>query len=300
MNVLIAGGTGLIGSALVELLHKRGDSIRVLTRGQARPSDGQVQHVTWNNETAASLGQQVSWSDAVVNLAGANIGARRWSKARKSEILNSRVESTEALVAAVRQASSPPAVFVQASAVGLYGYHPIDSMQEENSPIGTDFLATVCRDWENAANPARDENVRLAVARFGIVLSPKGGALARMLLPAKLGAGGRIGHGRQPFPWIHIQDAVGAIAHLLDSPSAHGPFNIVSPQRCTNGQFAQSLARAVRRPILLFLPSFQVRLIFGEMGDMLLQGQCASAQKLLDSGFAFSFEDRDTALRDLV
>lgn len=300
MNILIAGGTGLIGTALVALLAERGDSVRILTRSQNPASNRAVGYAHWRGNAGPELDSHVAWSDAVVNLAGANIGAKRWSNQRKREILDSRVESTGALAEAVAHSGAPPSVFVQASAVGYYGYHPAETVLTEDSPAGSDFLAEVCQAWEAAANQLAATDVRLAIARFGVVLSPDGGALQRMLPPARMGAGGRLGSGHQPFPWIHLLDAAAALMFLIDNQSAQGPFNVASPESCSNGEFARALARSVRRPILLFLPAFQVRLMFGEMAEMLLEGQNASAQRLQDAGFKFVFGDLKTALHDLV
>ncbi len=300
MNILIAGGTGLIGTALVALLKDRGDSVRILTRSQNPTSNGAVGYAHWQGSAGPELDSHITWSNAVVNLAGANIGAKRWSNQRKKEILDSRVKSTCALAEAVARSDAPPHVFVQASAVGYYGYHPTEKVLTEDSPVGSDFLAGVCQAWETGANPVASKGVRLAIARFGVVLSPDGGALQRMLPAARVGAGGRLGSGRQPFPWIHLRDAAAAVKFLIDKQDAQGPFNVASPEPCSNGEFARALARRVRRPILLFLPAFQVRLMFGEMADMLLEGQNASAQRLQDAGFSFAFEGLDATLHDLV
>ncbi|MDE0670980.1 MAG: TIGR01777 family oxidoreductase [Caldilineaceae bacterium] len=300
MNILIAGGTGLIGTALVALLRDRGDSVRILTRRRNLSSSDTIQYAEWQSGAESGLDPHIKWSDALVNLAGANIGAKRWSQQRKQEILDSRVQSTGTLGEAVAHSDAPPSVFVQASAVGYYGYHPAETVLTEDAPAGSDFLAEVCQAWEAAANPLAATNVRLAIARFGVVLSPDGGALQRMLPPARMGAGGRLGSGRQPFPWIHLLDAAAAIIFLIDNQSAQGPFNVASPESCSNGEFVRALARSVRRPILLFLPAFQVRLMFGEMADMLLEGQNASAQRLQDAGFEFAFGDLEAALHDLV
>ncbi|MXZ23595.1 MAG: TIGR01777 family protein [Caldilineaceae bacterium SB0665_bin_21] len=300
MNILIAGGTGLIGTALVALLRDRGDSVRILTRRRNLSSSDTIQYAEWQSGAESGLDPHIKWSDALVNLAGTNIGAKRWSQQRKQEILDSRVQSTGTLGEAVAHSDAPPSVFVQASAVGYYGYHPAETVLTEDAPAGSDFLAEVCQAWEAAANPLAATNVRLAIARFGVVLSPDGGALQRMLPPARMGAGGRLGSGRQPFPWIHLLDAAAAIIFLIDNQSAQGPFNVASPESCSNGEFARALARSVRRPILLFLPAFQVRLMFGEMADMLLEGQNASAQRLQDAGFEFAFGDLEAALHDLV
>ena len=300
MNILIAGGTGLIGTALTALLRERGESVRILTRSRNPTSNGAVGYAHWQSNTGPELDSHIAWSDAVVNLAGANIGDKRWSNQRKKEILDSRVKSTSALAETVAQSDAPPHVFVQASAVGYYGCHPAETVLTEDSPVGSDFLAGVCQAWETSANPVASRGVRLVIARFGVVLSPDGGALQRMLPAARMGAGGRLGSGRQPFPWIHIGDTAAAVAFLIDNQEAQGPFNVASPEPCSNGEFVRALARGVHRPILLFLPAFQVRLMFGEMADMLLEGQNTSAQRLQDSGFAFAFDDLDAALRDLV
>jgi uncharacterized protein (TIGR01777 family) len=238
--------------------------------------------------------------DAVVHLAGENIAAGRWTSARKAEIRQSRVEGTRRLCEALARLAQPPRVFVSASAIGFYGDRGAQTLTEE-SGAGSGFLPDVCREWEAATEPASQAGIRVVNLRFGMVLSPAGGALQKMLPPFKLGLGGRIGSGAQFMSWIAIDDAVGAIHQALSAESLRGPVNAVAPTPVTNAEFARTLARILRRPAFMPVPQFAARLAFGEMADALL---LASARvmpvRLQESGYHFRFPELEGALRHML
>jgi uncharacterized protein (TIGR01777 family) len=278
--LVLTGASGLIGGALRVLMESAGRTVAPLS-------------VRQGVDAAA-----IDGAGAVVHLAGENIGAR-WSEARKQAIRDSRVRSSEQIAQAIARAKSPPRVLVCASAVGYYGTHA-DAPCDEESPAGEGFLAELCRDWEAACAPAA-KVARVVNVRFGVVLSSRGGALAKMLTPFRLALGGRIGAGTQPFPWIAIDDAVAAIARALDDPSLRGPVNLVAPARDSNASFTKALARALHRPAFLPLPAAMVRLAFGEMGESaLLSGVEVVPRKLERIGFQFRFPTLDAALAHLL
>lgn len=300
MKILIAGGTGLIGSALTSLLTTAGHSVSILSRQPRASAASGAAHVHWTGAFAPALTDCVQEADAVVNLAGANIGEAKWSDARKALIRESRVRAGQALMEACAHAERKPRTFVQASAVGFYGSSYGRERLTERLPPGTDFLASVCVDWEASTAAATEMGMRRVVTRFGIVLSPQGGALPRMLLPFRLGLGGALGDGHQPFPWIHLQDAARAVAYALENDDLEGPYNVTAPSDACNRDFSRALAQALHRPMLVDMPTFAVRMLFGEMSVLLLQGQNASAQRLLDAGFAFAHSEVLPALQDLL
>lgn len=302
MKVVLAGGTGFIGGGLVEALLRRGDSVVLLTRdlpAAQRRWDGKVDARLWNGRDPGPWVLAVDGADAVVNLAGESVAGGRWSAARKLALIKSRVDTTRALVAAIEQAAEKPLVFVSASAVGYYGENPGRECPED-APRGTDFLAALCGQWERDARDAEKSEVRIVSARFGVVLGRNGGALAKMLTPFKLGLGGPLGSGRQPFPWVHLDDAVGAILFALDEASVTGPLNVTAPEARTNGEFTRALGRALGRPAFLPAPAFALKLALGEMSSMLLGGQDAPPKKLLARGYAFRHPSLDGALSSLL
>jgi len=301
MRVLIAGGTGLIGTALVKSLRDDGNEVITLTRSpeQAtnRVSSG-VQLERWDGRTAEGWGPLVEEVDAIVNLAGEGIADGRWTAARKRRIRESRVEAGQALVAAVADASSKPDVLIQSSAVGFYG-PCADEILTEEAAAGSDFLAEVCFEWEVSTADVEDMGVRRPVIRTGVVLSGEGGAFPRMSLPFRLFAGGPLGSGNQYFPWIHIHDEVAAIRFLLSSETASGPYNLTAPEPLRNRDFVRLLGRAMRRPALIPTPSFALKMIFGEMSTVLLDGQRAVPSRLQRAGFEYLFSGIEDALSDL-
>lgn len=300
MRVVIAGGSGLIGRALVEELVAAGHEAVVLSREPSRVKGlpaGAWAHA-WDGETAAGWGE-VAAGGAIVHLAGESIASGRWTAARKQRILESRVRTSRAVLAAVEGLRERPRVLLQGSAVGYYGPRGDEEVTEDTAP-GDDFLARVCREWEAVTAGVEDLGVRRAVLRTGVVLASDGGALPRMLLPFRLFAGGPVGSGRQWVPWIHIADEVGAIRFLLERDDASGPFNLTAPEPVTNRDFSRALGRALGRPSWLPAPAFALRLALGEMASLLLTGQRAVPRGIADLGYAFRFPELQAALRDLL
>jgi len=302
MRVMITGGTGLIGSALARELGGAGHDVLILTRDPARsgPLPPGARAVRWDGRTAEGWADLLDGDTGIVNLAGEGIAqGGRWSDAKKRRIRESRVDSGRAVLAGLRQARQRPRVLLQGSAVGFYG--PCgDEVVTESHPAGSDFLASVCAGWEAATAEAESLGVRRAVLRTGVVLSREGGALPRMALPFRLMAGGPLGSGRQWVPWVHVADEVGAIRFLLEREDARGPFNLTAPRPLTSRGFSRALGRALRRPSLAPAPSFALRVLLGEMADMLLHGQRAVPHRLLELGYVFRYPEAETALRNLL
>lgn len=302
MKVVVAGGTGFIGSALIDALLERGDKVVLLTRNLHAAQlrwDGKVDARLWNARDPGPWVMTVDGADAVVNLAGESVAGGRWTPERKLALIKSRIDSTRDVVAALAAAAERPLVLVNASAVGYYGEEP-EGECAEDAPQGTDFLAALCGQWEREARAAEKLEVRVVMARFGVVLGKEGGALAKMLTPFKLGLGGPLGSGLQPFPWIHVADAVGALLHAVDDAALYGPVNLAAPGETTNAGFTKALGRALHRPAFLPAPAFAMRLALGEMSSLLLKGQRATPKKLLASGYEFRHPALDAALASLL
>jgi uncharacterized protein (TIGR01777 family) len=291
MKLVIGGANGLIGSALLRALRARGDEVVALVR---RPSVAGEER--WDGRTLPP--SLLDGADAAINMSGANIGARRWTDAFKKEIAESRVQSTRAFVEAMRGARRKPRVFVNASAVGVYGGSG-DEEVTETTPTGSDFLAGVCKASEGEATRAEELGVRTVPLRTGIVLAREGGALKQMMPPFKAFVGGPIGTGRQWVPWIHMADEVALVLWALDG-GVRGPLNAVAPAPVRMKDFAHSLGRALHRPAFFSVPSFVLRIGLGEMAEVLLEGQRAVPKKAVEAGFRFRFVELEPALRDLV
>ncbi len=300
MKILVSGSGGLVGSALLPVLRSAGhEVIRLVRRPSASlgPDDATVQ---WNPETGELDGSRLEGIEAVVHLAGENIAARRWTPAQKARIRDSRVQGTALLSERLASLALPPATLVAASAIGFYGDRG-DKLLHEDSSSGNDFLSEVCRQWEAASLPAAEKGVRVVHVRLGIVLSPRGGALAKMLLPFKLGAGGKIGSGQQHMSWIALDDAVGALCHALTDSNLSGPVNAVAPNSATNLEFTKTLGKVLSRPTLFPMPGFAARIAFGEMAEALLLGSTrVEPRRLADSGYAFQYPTLEAALRHLL
>lgn len=292
MRILISGSTGLIGSAAVAALAADGHEIVRLVRGSARPGA-----LAWDPEAGRIDAAALEGFDAVVHLAGESIAGGRWTAERKRRIRDSRVAGTELLAGALAQAKARPSVLVAASAIGFYGNRGSEEL-DEGSAMGEGFLAEVCRDWEASTRAALRAGIRVAHLRFGIVLSAKGGALAKMLLPFRLGLGGRVGDGRQWMSFVALDDAVAALRFALGHAGASGPLNVVAPEPVTNAEFARALGRVLHRPAVVPLPAFALRLALGEMADaLLLSGARVLPRRLLAAGFRFRCPSADAALR---
>ncbi len=295
MNILITGGTGLIGSAFIRQFDEH--QYTVLTRSPAHAKTLLPAHV----QLLDSLERldNLDTFDAVINLAGAAIIDKRWSDQRKQEICNSRWLLTEQLVELFARSEKPPQVFLSGSAIGVYGHHGSDDLTEDSPVKERDFPTKLCLQWETIARRA-EPYTRVALLRTGIVLAPKGGALGKMLLPFKLCLGGRIGSGEQYMSWIHYQDHINAMHYLLNEASVAGPVNLVAPNPQTNSQFTQALAKALGRIAIFPVPKQVMQLLLGESACLLLDSQKVLPNKLLDSGFKFKFEHLAAALNDVV
>ncbi len=291
---LISGASGLIGSALVPSLESPGHEVTRLVRRKPRSA----KELQWD-PTSPIPPDLVSGFDAVVHLSGENI-AGRWTEQKKCRIRESRIFTTDFLALALAKVANPPKTLICASATGYYGNRG-DETLTEGSPSGDGFLPEVCREWEFATETASDAGIRTVNLRTGIVLSRSGGALKQMLLPFRLGLGGRIGDGHQWWSWIHIDDWVSAVHHILQNDGLRGPVNMTAPNPVTNAGFTRTLADALKRPARLHVPAFAARLAFGELAD---EGLLASArvipEKLNQNGFTFRFSELKSALIDLL
>lgn len=290
MKIAVSGASGLIGSALIRALEASGDDCSRLVRRAPR-SPGELE---WRPERGLAKPAAARGFDALVHLAGESVAGGRWTVAKRQRIRSSRAPATQRLVESLRTIERPPRVFVCASAVGYYGDRG-DELLDEDSPAGGGFLASVCRDWEAAAATAATVCERVVMLRFGVVLSAAGGALPRMLTPFRFGLGGRLGSGRQYFPWIHLDDAVAAIRHLLDR--GEGPVNLTATEQATNADLTRSLARTLRRPALLPAPTPMLVAVFGAMArEALLASARVVPARLLSGGFEYRYPTLDSAL----
>jgi uncharacterized protein (TIGR01777 family) len=298
-RIAVTGATGLIGRRLVTALRGRGDEVTVLSRDPegAAASLG-VEAVAWRPEEHAAPAHALSGRDAVVHLAGENV-AQRWSSEAKRRIRASRETGTRNLVAGLRAAEVLPSALVCSSAVGYYGPRG-DERLDESAPPGTGFLAEVCVAWEREAGAAEDLGVRVARIRTGVVLDRSGGALAKMLPPFRAGLGGPVAGGRQYVPWIHAGDLVRLYLAAVDDERYDGPFNACAPEPVTNAELSKALGRALRRPAVLPVPALALRLRYGEMGNVVTEGQRAVPTRALDLGFAFAHPALDEALADAL
>lgn len=301
-RVVVAGGGGLIGRALTADLCASGREVVILSRNPRalRNLPTGARAVAWDGRTLdMSWAESVSGSEAIVNLAGENLAAGRWSAARKRLLLDSRVEPTRAIVAAIRTCQSRPGVLVQASGVGFYGSRG-DSVLAEDAAPGAGTLPDLCRAWEEASAPVTDLGVRRVLLRTGVVLARAGGALAKMAPPVRWFLGGALGSGKQWWPWIHQADAVAAMRLLLADQTARGPFALTAPELVRNQEFSQVLARVLRRPNLVRAPTWALRLALGEMASVLLDSQRLPPANLLRLGMGFRFGGLEAALVDLL
>ena len=301
MRVVIAGGSGLIGSALAEHLSAQGHEVVVLSRRPYQVSNlsAGVETAIWDGASSAGWEEVADGAQAIVNLAGEGIANRRWSYAQKRRLRDSRVQSTNGVVAAIQAAAQKPAVLLQASAVGYYGNTRDEEVDEQHEP-GVDFLADLSQEWERASAPVDELATRRVLLRFGVSLSAAGGMLPRVLLPFRFFAGGALGTGRQWVPWIHIEDTVRAIEFLMAESTVTGPVNVCAPQPVPFGEFAGTVGRTLGRPALFRVPSWVLRLGMGEMADVVLHGQRAVPARLVNAGFDFRYPEVTGALRALL
>ncbi len=297
MKVLISGSRGLIGSALIPVLKKKGHEVTRLVRSRPMRKKNKVR---WDPANGLLDPAQLEGFDAVVHLAGESIAKGRWTVKRKAKIHDSRVQGTKLLCQTLARLKQPPKVLISASAIGYYGDR-VREVLNEDSPSGSGFLPVVCREWENATKPASDAGIRVVLLRTGMVLARRGGALPKMALPFSLGLGGKVGTGNQFMSWISLDDMVGTIVHALETDSLAGPVNAVSPHPVTNKQFTLTLGKVLNRPTFFSVPTPILRLRFGEMADaLLLASTRVEPARLQASGFAFQHPELEGALRRIL
>ena len=300
MKVLITGATGLIGRALCHALTEEGHRIVGVSRSSRKLAGLEVAEMhEWDSQAGPPPEAALDQVDAVINLAGEPIAAKRWSDQQKKAIRDSRIVTTRNLVEGMRRAQRQPQVFVSGSAVGYYGNRGDQQLEETSSP-GRGFMSEVCQEWEREAARASELGIRVALVRTGVVLSADGGALEKMLPPFKMGVGGRLGSGKQWFPWIHIDDIVGIFKHTIQNSQINGPINGAAPQGATNAEFTRELGRALHRPAFLPVPEFALRALMGEMANVLFDSQRVIPAAALASGYEFHYPQLGPALTDVL
>lgn len=300
MRVIIAGGTGFIGRALTRALIDEGHRVAILSRNPAPAQAlGGVEWALWDARTPKGWEYLVEEADAVINLVGENIGGGRWTRERKARIRASRINAGQAITHAIEAASHRPAVLIQASGIGYYGFTG-DQTVTEQSPAGDDFLSRVSVAWEESTKRVEALGVRQAITRNALVLDKQDGVFPLVLLPFRLFAGGPVGNGRQWFPWIHREDEVGVILFLMKNETANGAYNSVAPEAVTNAQLGRIIAKVMHRPYWMPAPGFALKAVLGEMSSLILTGQKAVPQRLEEAGYHFKFPRLQEALEDLL
>jgi uncharacterized protein (TIGR01777 family) len=294
MNVLIAGGSGFLGTALAKSLEQGGHTVFILTRRQPSQSN----QIHWDGKTTAGWGDRVNEMDAVVNLTGFGLEHWPWTKRQKQKFIDSRVLPGLALASAIKDSSRRPGIFVQTSGINRYGLRN-DTIADESAPAADDFLAQLTVSWEDATRSIEELGVRRVITRTAVVLSGRGGLFPLMALPVKLFFGGRFGNGEQATPWIHLADQVGAIKFLLENGNARGPFNLIAPTPTSNADFMRTIAKVLRRPYWFHLPAFLLRIPLGEMSVLLTEGSYSQPKRLLELGYKFQFPTLEAAAREI-
>lgn len=294
-KVLITGGTGLVGTSLKKMLEEKGYQVRILSRNKI--GEG---FYFWNWEKEEIDIESLRSTDFIIHLAGANIGEKRWNRERKRLIMESRVKTLELIYNTLKKIDGKPSALISASAVGYYGSITSDKILREDDEPGKDFLAYVCKSWEEEAMKFGRLGVRVVRIRTGVVLSKKGGALERFKIQAKLGAFFPVGSGKQFFPWVHIEDLCRIYIRALEDEKMEGAYNAVAPEYVTQKEFLKTLSKILKKPFFpVGVPSFLIKLIFGEMGNFILKGSRVSSEKMISSGFEFKFKTLKEALEDL-
>jgi uncharacterized protein (TIGR01777 family) len=297
MKVIISGASGLVGTALTKDLRTEGHIVMHLVRNTSEVSSEQIR---WDPLSAQVDVSALEGADVVVHLSGASISDGRWTPARKEILRSSRLDSTRVLVDSLARLRQKPRVFVSASAVGYYGNRGDEILTESSGP-GNDFLSLLARDWEAEAVRAAQSGMRTVILRFGVILSPEGGALPQMIRPFKFGAGGRLGSGRQWMSWIALEDVISIVRFIIANTQINGHVNVIAPKPVQNAEFALIVGHTLHRPAVLPAPAFALRLAFGEMADaLLLASQRVRPVKLLAAGYSFHFEDLEPALRAIL
>jgi hypothetical protein len=298
MKILVSGSSGLVGTQLTAALEAAGHDVTRLVRDKSRVG---ARSAFWDPATGQIDSGAIEACDVVVNLAGESIASGRWTARKRERIRESRVAATRTIATALAKSSARSRTLINASAIGIFGNRGDELLTEASAAGSGDFLSGVCSDWEAATEPASRAGVRVVVERFGVILSGNGGALRKMLLPFRLGLGGKIGSGQQYMSWVAIDDVVGATLHCLAKPSLVGPVNVVSPQPVTNAEFTKTLGRALSRPTVFPMPALAARAAFGQLADeLLLASQRVQPAKLLESGYTFKYPELAGALENVL
>ncbi|WP_372645100.1 TIGR01777 family oxidoreductase [Ancylomarina sp.] len=298
-QVLISGGSGLIGKALCEKLQAKGYDVAILSR--SKKNNTPFKTYLWDPTNNQIDPEAIASSDYIIHLAGANIAEKKWTPLRKQFILDSRVQSAKLIFNEVRKQKKELKAFISASAIGYYGAITSDKVFTEEDTFADDFLGRTCKKWEQAAEQFQTLNIRTTILRTGLVLDKQGGALSKMSIPIKLGLGSSIGNGKQYLPWIHIDDLCGLYIKAIEDNQMKGVFNAVAPDFQTNKSFTQTLAKTLNKPFFLpNIPEFVLKLVLGEMSVLLLEGSRVSADKLIENSFVFKFPNLESALKDLL
>ncbi|KAA3606424.1 MAG: TIGR01777 family protein [Calditrichaeota bacterium] len=295
-KILISGASGLIGSALTNLLNQKGHSVSKLVRREAKNKN----EVQWNPKSGVKNLNDLENFDAVIHLAGENIGGKRWTEEQKKKIRESRVQGTSVLKDEILKLKNPPKAFISASAIGIYGDRGNEILDEE-SAVGTGFLPELCQEWENSSKPLTQKGIRTVYVRTGVVLAPNGGALAKMLFPFKMGVGGIIGNGKQFMSWVELEDLTEIFSFAIENENVSGAINAVSPNSVTNHEFTKTLGKVLKRPTIFPLPSFVAKIVLGEMAqDLLLASSKVTPKKLLSLGYKFGNANLESAFRKVL
>lgn len=298
-NILITGATGLIGSKLIPALQSKGYRISILSRSEQNISS--VTTYVWDIEKKVLPQEAIDTADCIVHLAGANVGSQKWTEKRKQEIINSRVKSGELLYDAIQQSTNKPSTFITASAVGYYGLLTSEKIFEETDPAAHDFFGQVGEAWEAVLDKTSELNIRSVALRLGVVLAKEDGALPKMSMPLNFGFGTPIGSGKQYVPWIHIDDAVDMFVQAIEDKGLNGAYNAVAPNHANNATLMKTLCKVKKRIYIPFgAPAFLLKLVLGEMANIVLKGSRVSSQKILDAGYSFSYPNLKAALDELV
>ncbi|MFB0998036.1 MAG: TIGR01777 family oxidoreductase [Flavobacteriales bacterium] len=299
MNILITGGTGLIGKRLTEILLSKGHEVSILSRSKKQSE--KVTFYTWDIAKQEIEKVAIQKADYIIHLAGANVGEGRWTDKRKKEIIDSRVQSGYLLLDAVKEHNPNLKGFISSSAVGYYGMVTKDKVFEETDKPGVDFLAKVCEKWENTALKFKQLNIRTVIIRTGVVLDKNDGALAKLLTPIKLGIGSGLGTGNQAMPWIHLEDICNLYVHAIENEGMKGAYNGVAPEQVTNQEFSKTVAKVLKKPFWFpNVPTFALKLLMGEQAIIALEGSPISSKKTEATGFKYKYRNLKDALEDLL
>ena len=298
MRILVAGSKGMVGSALIPLLEAEGHEISRLVRSEGEAVD--ERHIHWDPMRGGVEAIELEDQQVVINLAGENIAAKRWSASQKEKLRASRVMGTKGLTDAFEKQLNPPQLLINASAIGIYGNRG-EEVLSERSENGHDFLAELGQQWEGVTEKARQMGIRVVLLRFGVILSPNGGALAKMLTPFKMGVGGILGSGKQYMSWVTLDDVVAVIRYAINNDIMSGPYNVVSPNPVTNEEFTKTLGKVLNRSTFLSMPAFAAKVAFGEMADaLLLASQRVIPKRLQESHYKFKHTKLEDALRHVL